>query len=126
MIPRRLTWLLALALLGACGESGPGDVTFSLTTPNQDDGAIQFTILAPESQTLGAVTAACTGCEVFVQAVTATEVRGVLLGPVAAGPVLLVSVSDRGTDDYTATIQAVASRTYQLRDIPQYTLRRGR
>jgi hypothetical protein len=119
----RAVLLLALLATG-CGESGPGDVTFSLVTPNQDDGAVQFTLRAPESQTLGPVTAACTGCDVYVETVSPTEVRGVLIGQVAAGPALLVSVSDRGPDDYTATIQGVASRTYQLRDISEYTLRR--
>jgi hypothetical protein len=117
---------MLLAAVAGCGVSGPGDLTFELTTPNQDDGAIQFTLRAPEAQTLGAVTAACAECEVFVEAVSAAEVRGVVVGPVGAGPLLLVGVSDRGADDYTATIQAAASRTYQLRDVSQYTLRPDR
>jgi hypothetical protein len=119
--------LRAFAPLALCAgllacESGPGELVFQLATPNQDDGAIQFTIRATEPATVSAVSAACTGCEVFSESVSDTEIRGVLIGTVVAGPALRVTVSDRGAQGYSATVVAAASQSYALRNAGGYAL----
>jgi hypothetical protein len=124
MRPLRVLAVLTLAAgVFTCGGDPPGgEVVFDLATPNQDDGAVQFTVRAVEPATLSGVTALCTGCEVFFQVVSDTEIRGVLVGDVVAGPALSVTVSDRGAQSYSATIAAAASRTYALRDAGGYAL----
>jgi hypothetical protein len=80
---------------------------------------------AIEPATLSGVTALCTGCEVFSHVVSDTEIRGVLVGDVVAGPALSVTVSDRGAQGYSAIVVAAASRTYTLRDAGGYALTPG-
>ena len=121
----RLTLGLLLAVLaaGSC-DSGPsaGDLVFDLTTPNQDDGAIQFRLTSVAPAAIADVAAECTGCQVFTRAVSDTEVRGVLLGTVVPGPALRVTVSDRKAAGYAAAIVAVSDRQYGLRSAAGYTL----
>jgi hypothetical protein len=120
---RALTGLALVAGLLTCGGDPPaGDVVFALATPNQDDGAVQFSVRAVEPNTVSAVTALCGGCQVYSQAVSDTEIRGVLVGDVVAGPVLSVTVSDRGADAYAASVVSAASRTYGLRGVAGYAL----
>ena len=124
MRPLRLLVVLTLAA-GAltCGGDPPGgEVVFDLATPNQDDGAVQFTARAVEPATLSAVTALCTGCQVYSQVVSDTEIRGVLVGDIVAGPALSVTVSDRGVDAYAASVVSAASRTYTVRAVGGYAL----
>jgi hypothetical protein len=124
MRPLRVLTVLALAAgVLTCGGDPPGgDVVFQLTTPNQDDGAVQFSVRAAEPNTVSAVTALCGGCQVYSQVVSDTEIRGVLVGDVVAGPVLSVTVSDRGADAYVASVVSAASRTYALRAVEGYAL----
>lgn len=115
--------LLALGL-GSC-DSGPkaGDLTFSLTTPNQDDGAVAFRLTTDVQHEIAAVAAACTGCQVFVDGEPGTDVRGILVGEIPAGPVLRVTVSDvKVRDAYVATILEVARRDYTLSPLAGYAL----
>jgi hypothetical protein len=115
---------VALVLAGGC-DSGPkaGEVVFSLTTPNQNDGAIQFRLTAVAPNTLDGVTAGCAGCQVFIEAVSETEIRGVLIGNVVPGEALRVLVSDRDARDaYAGQVVAVASRTYALGGTTGYLL----
>jgi hypothetical protein len=116
----------ALAILGLGGcDSGPkaGEVVFDLATPNQNDGAIQFRLTAVAPNTLDGVTAGCAGCQVFTEAVSETEIRGVLIGNVVPGEALRVLVSDRkARQAYTGQVVAVASRTYVLGTAIGYTL----
>lgn len=125
---KRLTLYATLGLavaLGSC-DSGPkaGDLAFSLATPNQDDGAIAFRLTTDGVQEIAAVAAACTGCQVFVaDGGQGTDVRGILVGDVVAGPVLRVTVSDVKTPGaYTATVLEVAARDYALRPTGEYAL----
>lgn len=121
---RILGLVLALVIPGGC-DSGPkaGDVVFNLTTPNQDDGAIQFRLTAAAPNTLDGVAAACAGCQVFSEVVSDTEIRGVLIGNVVPGEVLRVLVSDRKTTrTYVGLVVAAASRTYGLRGASGYAL----
>jgi len=113
-----------LVVLGGC-DSGPkaGDLVFDLTTPNQDDGAIQFRLTATAPASLVSLAAECAGCLVYAEAVSDTEIRGVLLGTVVPGPVLRVTVSDRGSpQSYVATVVAVSDRQYALRSSSGYSL----
>ena len=115
---------VAAALAGGC-DSGPkaGEVVFDLTTPNQDDGAVQFRLTTSAPNTLDGVTAACAGCQVFTETLSETEVRGVLVGDVVPGPALRVLVSDRKARlVYVGQVIAVASRTYGLRPASSYSL----
>jgi hypothetical protein len=121
---RTLGLIAALLTLGGC-DTGPkaGEIVFVLTTPNQDDGAIQFRLTATEPNTLDGVAAGCAGCQVYTEAVSDTEIRGVLIGSVAPGEALRVLVSDRkARDAYGAQVVAVASRTYALRPPAGYGL----
>jgi hypothetical protein len=113
-----------LALAATSCDSGPsaGDIVFNLTTPNQDDGAVQFRITSVAPATIASVIAECGGCQVFSQAVSDTEMRGVLLGNVVAGAALRVMVSDRKDAGYAATVEAVSDRQYDLRSAIGYTL----
>lgn len=121
--PRVLLPALLLGALATC-DSGPrvGEVVFALATPNQDDGALQFTVRASDPATVVAVAAACADCEVYADPVSDAELRGVVTGTIVPGPVLRVTVSDRRVDGYTASVAAVASRTYQIRNAAGYTL----
>jgi hypothetical protein len=114
--------LVAVAA-GSC-DTGPsaGDIVFNLTTPNQDDGAVQFRITSVAPAAIAAVSAECGGCQVFTAALGDTEMRGVLLGDVVAGAALRVTVSDRKAEGYVATVVAVSDRQYALRSVIGYTL----
>jgi hypothetical protein len=121
---RILGVIAALLMLGSC-DSGPkaGEIVFVLTTPNQDDGALQFRLTAAEPNTLDGVAAGCAGCRVFTEVVSETEIRGVLTGDVVPGDALRVLVSDRkARQAYGGQVVAVASRTYLLRSTTGYGL----
>jgi hypothetical protein len=125
---RRLLIAVAFAAAALSCSTGPtsGEIVFDLATPNQDDGAIQFTVTAAAPQTLAQVSAACTGCRVFVTAVADTEMRGVLTGTVVPGPALRVLVSDRGKPAlYMAVVNAAAARDFALQPTAGYTLTAG-
>ncbi len=122
MRPRLLAVLLGLMVLAAACSSGPepGDLTFELTTPNSDDGAIQFRLTATLPNTLTGVSA---GCTVFSEATSETEILGVVTGQIRAGRLVRVSVSDVQTPEaYRARVVAVASRDFGLRSAPRYRL----
>lgn len=114
---------VAALVIGSC-DGGPsaGDIVFDLATPNQNDGAVLFRITSVAPATIAGVAAECAGCQVFSVAVSDTEVRGVVLGTVVAGPVLRVTVSDRKDAGYAATVTAVSDRQYDLRSVVGYRL----
>lgn len=120
-----MTTLAVAALIAGCSDSGPtaGLLTFSLTTPNGDDGAVAFTLHATAPATITGAEAACTGCRVFSRVVSETEIRGIVTGTIGAGPLVRVTASDlRTPTDYTATVQQVATRTYGIRGTGGYSL----
>ncbi len=125
MRPRLLAVLLGLMVVVAACSSGPepGDLTFELTTPNSDDGAIQFRLTSTLPNTLTGVSAGCAGCTVFSEATSETEILGVVTGQIRAGRLVRVSVSDVQTPEaYTASVVAVASRDFGLTSAAQYRL----
>jgi hypothetical protein len=119
-------WLLAgAALLAAACLDGPtaGEVTLALQTPNQDDGAVSFRILVSAPNEVTGVTATCDSCLAFVSRVSPTELRGIITGNLAAGPVARISVLDGSPHQaYSVRVLAVASRTFTPRDEAAYTL----
>jgi hypothetical protein len=117
--------LAALALplvLATCSGPTAGDLTISLVTPNSDDGAIVVTVTASQSKEIISAAVACTGCRIFAEQPSSTELRAVVTGNLAAGPLVRVSVSDTGAPKaYSVQIVQVASRSYQLRSTSGYS-----
>jgi hypothetical protein len=125
-----LAAVLGAALAGGAGCSGPvaGELTVSLTTPNPngDDGAIKVQVTASESKEITGIAVACSGCRLFFEQPSPTEVRAVLTGDLVAGPILRVRVSDtKAPSAYSAQISQVASRTFQLLSTSGYRLTIG-
>ncbi len=123
-----LAAVLGAALAGSASCSGPvaGELTVSLTTPNTDDGAIKVRVTASESKEITGISVACSGCRLFFEQPSATEVLAVLTGDLAAGPLLRVSVSDtKAPSAYSVQISQVASRSFALRSTSGYGLTIG-
>lgn len=120
----RLALLAGLALgLGSCSGPVAGELTISLATPNSDDGAILVRVTASASKEITSAAVACTGCRIFMEQPSATELRAVVTGDLVAGPLVRVSVTDtKSPDAYTVQIQQVASRTFQVRPTSGYSL----
>lgn len=115
-------WVMALL---SCGDGGPqaGSLTLQLSTPNNDDGAIQFRLTATAPNILNGVSVLCSGCKLFVERVSDTEILGIVTGDVSAGDLLSVSVSDIKTPLlYSGSVTSVAARDYSLRSASGYLL----
>ncbi len=123
----RFALLAGMALaLGSCSGPAAGELTVSLVTPNSDDGALVVRVTASESQEITGATVACTGCKIFPERPSATELRAVVTGDLVAGPLVRVSVTDtKSPTSYTVTVQQVASRTFQVRSPSGYSLTIG-
>ena len=114
---------LALAAFACLDGPTPGEVTLALQTPNQDDGAIAFSITAPAPNEVTGVTAMCDSCLAFVSRVNATELRAIITGNLAAGPLARVAVLNGSPNQaYHVKVLAVSSRTFAPRDMTGYTL----
>ncbi len=126
---RRLALACALGALLACIDfngSAPGLLKVNLTTPNSGaDRAIFLTVSSPAA--LMSVSPG-TGLRLFSlpPPLGATN-RFVLVGPLSTGTILTIGVPDAGRPSaYSATIQQVATPTYQLRPLAGYSLRLSR
>jgi hypothetical protein len=116
----------AALALGSCAGPVAGDLTVSLVTPNSADGALRGSVTASESQELTGAAVACSGCQMFKEQPSATQIVAVVTGDVVAGPLVRVSVTDtKAPSSYTVRIQQVASRTYQVRSTNGYSLTIG-
>jgi hypothetical protein len=113
---------LALAATLACGGDGnaptgpqgptAGTLTVSLTTPNNDDGAILLTVSGPDMTQLASADASL----YFRHAQAGTTITAVLVGDVAGGDLVTFHVPDvDAAGSYSATIQQVADRSNALR-----------
>lgn len=121
---RRALAVLLLGVVSACFD-GPaaGEVTLSLTTPNTDDGALAFVVSVPAPNEITGATAACGACEVFYTRVSATELRGIVTGPLVTGPVVRLAVAQAGpTQVYRFAVLSAASRVFAERGPVGYTL----
>ena len=86
------------------------------------DGAILLTVTGP-GVPVSAVPGA--GLRLFTQLFTTTS-RFALTGTLTSGTILTIEVPDVGkASAYTATIQQVATPTYQLRALTGYSLKVG-
>ena len=120
---RRWLWLAVSAMGLSCDGPTAGEVTLSLNTPNADDGAVAFAVNLPAPNEITNVSAACGGCEVFATRVSATELRGIVTGDLAAGPLVRLGVSQAGPHQaYRAEVLAVATRQFAERAPSRYTL----
>lgn len=115
--------MTALALAGCIDGPTAGEVTVDLVTPNADDGAVMFTVqTAAPNQLLGA-TGACAACLAFVHAVSDTEHRVIVTGPLAAGPIARLQVSNTSpTVVFRVELRQVARRDYAIRATGGYGL----
>lgn len=127
---RRTLAVAAASFLVACGGSTPtgasptpppytvraGVLTVELTTPNTNDGAIQFAVSGPAIDSVRAIGLDGTTALLDGQAQT------IVTGPVGTGALAHVYVADvnRATE-YRAWVVAAAARgTYQLQDLASY------
>jgi len=124
----RMTKLAVLGLvaaLSACGDStgtgSPGTFLVSLETPNSDDGAVAVTIVGTG---LTNVTSVGSSNRLYWRLVSATEMRVLVFGSLAAGPLFSVDVGDvRHPDRYAGTVTEVARRNDEQRgDLVGYTI----
>ncbi|HWA16870.1 MAG TPA: hypothetical protein VG817_10580, partial [Gemmatimonadales bacterium] len=117
---RKMTKLAALAVVvafgvncgGDDGPTGPkaGTLTVELETPFTDDAAIKLTITGPEALT--SITAANPDIRVFQTGTLGTTNTVIITGTIEAGDILKIGVADtRKHDDYSATVEQVASTT---------------
>ena len=107
-----------LALLAMSCKEGPtaGDLAVDLTTPNSDDGAIQFVATGTNGTTISGLSQACSGCKLFIVKVSESQYKGVITGNLSAGTLFRVSVSDaKHPSNYSVLIVGVSNRTSGMR-----------
>lgn len=112
-------WLAACAvMLGlGCGDGGPqgGELTVELVGGSANLAALSFTLRAVPPNTIDTATVACGGCKLFLARVTEGELRGVITGVLASGPLLRVTVSDRRSPEaYVTQVLEAATQNYTL------------
>lgn len=109
--------------LGSCKE-GPkaGELEVLLSTPNSDDGAVQFTATAVAPLAITGGTPACSGCKLFLVKISDTQYRGVVTGNIVTGALLRLSVPDiRSKSSYAIQLNSVATRAFALRSVNGYS-----
>jgi hypothetical protein len=115
---KRLAVAVGLAVLGLSCKDGPsaGELAVDLTTPNSDDGAIQFVANGSNGATISALSQACSGCKLFIVKVSDTQYKGVITGNLSAGTLFRASLSDaKHPANYSVSIIAVSNRTFGMR-----------
>ncbi|HUF11549.1 MAG TPA: hypothetical protein VMN78_00450 [Longimicrobiales bacterium] len=113
-----LVAVLALASTACSDDKGPTEVggdraaLLVLETPGTDEGALLFTLEGPESVEFDAVSSSH---QIFSREMPDGSLRVVVIGDLAAGAVLALTLSEGQTDEYEATLEQVASRQNALR-----------
>ena len=115
-------WLALLALSAGCSNStGPvaGTLDVSLSSPQQDDGAVLLSI------TGGPVDSVESRYTVYSASVSADTLKLILIGSLVSGSIARIHISDsRQALRYIARIGQVAARgTYGQRDPTRYAVR---
>lgn len=120
---RRFAWTVMLLGAALACSDGPnaGILKVNLTTPNSGaDKAILLTVNGPG--TLLSATPR-SGLRLFSQPFSTTN-KVALTGTLTTGTILAIEVPDISkASEYTATIQQVATPTYQLRALTGYSLK---
>jgi hypothetical protein len=119
---KRFACLIALVAALACSDHPtPGILKVVLTTPNSGgDAAMLLTVSGPGVLLSAAPVA---GLRLFTQPLGVTN-HIALTGTLGAGTILTIEVPDLAkASAYTATIQQVATPTYQLRGLTGYSLK---
>lgn len=128
---RRAVAALAVVVLAACGGASPtgpstptpppvlataGVLTMELTTPNANDGAVQFAVSGPAVDSIRPI-----GYE-GTTAALAGQSQAILTGALTTGAVARVYIRDIAkANEYRAWVVAAASRgNYQLQDVGNY------
>src|SRR5262245_47962004 len=108
--------VVALTVLAGCsGDSTPtpGTVTVSLNSPNADDGAVLVTLTGPGIRD---AVPANSAYKIYWRAVSATELRLLVVGNLSDGTLATVTVDDtRHVDQYQGTLLEAVSRTDAVR-----------
>lgn len=116
-------WVIGLFGL-ACDGPTAGELTVELVTPSDSDGAILFKVTPATSKTVTSMVAACSACQVLTYSPDDTEFFGVVVGTLAPGPLVTMSVSDVGAvSAYTLEIIEIAGRDKQPRSRTGHELR---
>lgn len=119
---RRAVLATAVTLTaGACADEQlapvppqPGNAVVSLATPHEDDGAVLVTVTGPG---LDDVQALSTGYHVLWRFASPDELRLIVVGNVAAGPLVRIRVGDvNRPEDYSGFVREVATRADAKRD----------
>lgn len=90
-------WVIAIALgaaaLPGCdqGPLGPGTLAVALITPHADDGAVVFEL---HGEGLERAEPAAVGYRAFSRKTRSGELRVVVFGDLAAGPVVTVAIAE--------------------------------
>jgi hypothetical protein len=113
--------LLALGATLRCGDGGTdpdtgdraGTAVVSLATPHTDDGAVVVTL---RGVGMSNVQATSTDYVVFARSSGANELRVIVVGDLAAGPLFRLNVAAvNRLDAYTTAVDQVATRGDALR-----------
>jgi hypothetical protein len=116
--------LLAVLLAGCAGDGGsssplappnpadPGVVRVSVTSPNNDDGAMLFSISGAFQSIQGA-----SGYQVLSYAPTTAVTKVVVVGPIVSGNVFSLNVADKSLP-VRVTIDQVAARSSYMQRAP--------
>ncbi len=127
---RRTFAMLAACFLVACGGSTPtgaapivpsssaiaGFLTLELTTPNTNDGAIQFAVSGPSIDSIRTI--GLDGATALLNG----QAQTIVTGAIVPGALARVYVPDvHRASEYRAWVVAAAVRTtYQLQDVSAY------
>jgi hypothetical protein len=126
----RVLWVLSAAAVLATCAGGPtaGELEIHLAAAPTGTRALQFAVSGAESRTVESAAAACTGCRVFTVRVGDRELRGMVVGTLAPGPLLRVLVSDiEEPSAYQAVVVEAADGGYALLPAEEFRLEmRGR
>lgn len=114
---KRRLGVTAAALAVALGCDGPtvGDLTYNLAMPYSRLGAVAFSAIATEPETVVDASAACTGCQAYTFRVSDRELRAIVVGDIGPGPLVHVTVSNVGKREaYVAVVLEAAGTDLNL------------
>jgi hypothetical protein len=121
--PPALLFAAGLSLLAGCNheptDTDAGFLNVALTTPNNDDGAVLFTVSGGPVDSVEAA-----GYSVYSAQIDANTLRVIVTGALGSGSLARLHIpNNRQNSGYSATVNQVAARaTYQPRDPTSYSV----